>query len=161
MGEGPNPYAPPVAEVRDAPPAEEHVLAGRGARLLAAIIDTIVLIAVLAVLSFLLPWPIFARTTTVPAALTALAAFLLIQGWPLVQRGQTIGKMVLGLRIVRPDGSAVSPGRMLGGRYGPGLLLGLVPVINSIWGLVDSLLIFRESRRCLHDQIADTIVVKV
>jgi uncharacterized RDD family membrane protein YckC len=29
-----------------------------------------------------------------------------------------------------------------------------------LYGLIDSLLIFRESRRCLHDNIADTIVVK-
>jgi hypothetical protein len=30
-----------------------------------------------------------------------------------------------------------------------------------IYSLVDCLMIFRKSRRCLHDEIADTIVVKV
>ena len=34
-----------------------------------------------------------------------------------------------------------------------------VPIVGAFYALVDCLLIFRESRRCLHDNIADTIVV--
>ena len=34
-----------------------------------------------------------------------------------------------------------------------------IPVIGTVYGLLDVLLIFRASRRCLHDNIADTIVV--
>jgi len=36
----------------------------------------------------------------------------------------------------------------------------LVPGIGQIYSIVDALLIFRQSRKCLHDNIADTIVVK-
>ena len=37
----------------------------------------------------------------------------------------------------------------------------LSTVVGTIYGLVDVLMIFRASRRCLHDHIADTIVVTV
>lgn len=164
MGEGTNPYAPPVAEVRDAPQAIERELGGRGARLLAAIIDTVVQFAALGVLSFVLPWAVFVRDASVSSLtigmLTGTVTFLAIQGWLLISRGQSIGKIALGLRIVRPDGSAVTAGRMLGLRYGISFVLGVIPLVNIVWALADSLMIFRESRRCLHDQIADTIVVK-
>jgi hypothetical protein len=35
----------------------------------------------------------------------------------------------------------------------------MIPV-SYIYPLIDVLLIFRSSRKCLHDSIADTIVVK-
>jgi len=35
-----------------------------------------------------------------------------------------------------------------------------IPLFGQIDAIVNSLLIFRESRKCLHDNIADTIVVK-
>ena len=87
--------------------------------------------------------------------------FLLIQAWPLVTRGQTIGKLLFKLRIVRTDGSKVDPLRMLGLRYGVGALTGVVSGVSMIYGIIDGLLIFRESRQCLHDTIADTKVIKL
>ena len=36
----------------------------------------------------------------------------------------------------------------------------MVPFIGGVYALVDCLLIFRASHKCLHDNIADTIVVK-
>jgi len=54
----------------------------------------------------------------------------------------------------------VSAFRILGLRYGIGYLANLVPVVGALFGLIDCLLIFRQSRRCLHDQIADTIVIR-
>ena len=35
-------------------------------------------------------------------------------------------------------------------------LLGIIP----LYGIIDALFIFGESRQCLHDKIADTIVIK-
>ena len=35
----------------------------------------------------------------------------------------------------------------------------MVPFVGGLVSLVDALLIFRDDRRCLHDEIADTIVV--
>jgi len=83
-----------------------------------------------------------------------------MHGYLLVTRGQTIGKALLKLRIVRPDGSRASIGRVIGLRYAAPALLNVMPAVGMIFTLGDVLFIFRESRRCLHDQIADTIVVQ-
>ena len=39
-------------------------------------------------------------------------------------------------------------------------MIALVPLVGWMYGLLDVLMIFRDSRKCLHDNIADTIVVK-
>jgi hypothetical protein len=41
----------------------------------------------------------------------------------------------------------------------PWWLVGLIPIAGAIISLVDTLLIFRSSHQCLHDQVAGTIVV--
>lgn len=163
MAEGQNPYAPPLAEVKDAPQASQ-ALGGRGLRLVAVIIDGLLQFAAFWVVSLALPWSVFNPNPSVNqlviGLLLGLGLFLVLPGFLLVTRGQTIAKMLLGLRIVRPDGSKVGAARMLGLRYGIGLVVGVLPFIGFIYVLIDSLLIFRDSRQCLHDQIADTIVVK-
>ncbi len=72
--------------------------------------------------------------------------------------GQTLGKRMRSIRVVRTDGSPASLGRIL-------LLRNVVPgILGSLCGLVnlvDALLIFGEERRCLHDLLADTKVVQV
>ncbi len=163
MSDSANPFAPPQAEVRDIAAAGGLELAGRGQRLVAALIDTAIYIAILFALNATLGLGLFdgqSATQVVTATLLGVAMFLAVQGWPLVKRGQTLGKIALGLRIVRPDGSRVGPGRLLGLRYGVGFVIAAVPVLGNLYGLIDALLIFRESRKCLHDNIADTIVVK-
>lgn len=74
------------------------------------------------------------------------------------QSGQSIGKRLMRIRVVRTDGSAASVWRIL-------LLRNLLPqLINAgcnLFSLVDALLIFTRERRCLHDMMADTLVVKV
>jgi len=71
-----------------------------------------------------------------------------------------VGKRALGIRIVRSSGERASLGRIFALRYLPVTLLGAIPYLGPVFSLVDILLIFRDSRQCLHDQIADTIVVK-
>ena len=73
--------------------------------------------------------------------------------------GGTLGKKLLGLRIVRTDGSRAGFVRLFFGRAGVAVVPAFVPLLGSLWALVDMLVIFRESRQCLHDQIADTMVV--
>jgi uncharacterized RDD family membrane protein YckC len=90
----------------------------------------------------------------------ALAGFV---GWAwitilLVARyGQTIAKRLLEIRVVRSDGSQASLGRIFWLRNVVNGLLGIIP----LYGIIDLLLIFGEKRQCIHDLIADTIVVKV
>ena len=75
------------------------------------------------------------------------------------QNGQTIGKRTLGIKIVRSNGDRIGLGRIIGMRIIPVGILGAIPYIGGLVSLVDSLLIFNNERRCLHDMIADTIVI--
>jgi uncharacterized RDD family membrane protein YckC len=158
-----NPFAPPGADVADVPVSGPE-LAGRGNRLLAAIVDVVIQVVVVFAVMALLGLSLWNANPSLTAQavgfVVGLLAFLLIQGTLLVKHGQTWGKRLLGLRIVRPDGTRCSAGRILGLRYGVGFVAGMIPVLGMIYSLVDALLIFRASRQCLHDNIADTIVVK-
>ena len=63
------------------------------------------------------------------------------------------------VRVVRTDGSPASLGRQIGLRYIVNAIPGAIPMVGSVYGLVDILFIFRGDRRCIHDMIADTKVV--
>ena len=158
-------YAPPQAHVEDvAAPEAGLVLAGRGERLRAALVDGVIAMVFWLAAGRLLAFSPWAAGESWPAlAVNVLIGYVLfaaIHGHSLATRGQTLGKRVVGIRIARPDGSAASLGRLLGVRYGLGYLAGMLPIAGQAFAMVDVLLIFRESRRCLHDNIADTIVVK-
>ena len=158
-------FAPPQAHVEDVVAAEGALAPARRLdRFWAAMIDMGIAVGAELLADWQLPkaWTESPESPLTPALMPSLvgyALFLAINGWLLVRRGQTLGKLALGLRIVRPDGSPVGPARMLLVRYGMGFVFSLATVAQ-ILNLLDALLIFRESRRCLHDQIADTIVVK-
>ena len=161
-------YAPPAAAVADVSAGGEAQLAGRGARLGGTIIDTVLLLGLWWVVSLVTPWNIFSpkmaeagMAALFGMQLLGLLLFAIVNGYLLMTRGQTVGKMLLGMRIVRPDGSAASPVRIIGLRYGVGWLATALPVVGMVYALLDCLLIFRADRRCIHDLIADTIVVKI
>jgi len=130
-----NRFAPPTARVDDVP-AGGPELAGRGSRFGAAFVDGLVQFIV------------------------SIVILLVLQGYLLATQGQTIGKKLLGIRIVRSDGSKVDAARVIGLRYALIWALAVIPVVGWVFGLVDALMIFRNSRKCLHDNIADTIVIK-
>jgi uncharacterized RDD family membrane protein YckC len=66
----------------------------------------------------------------------------------------TPGKLALGLRVVRSDGSALTTGRIIG-RYFAEMLSGMIFAIGYIMAGFD------EERRTLHDRICDTRVIKI
>jgi uncharacterized RDD family membrane protein YckC len=67
---------------------------------------------------------------------------------------------MLGIKIVRTDGSQPPLSHIALRRLGPMYLAQIIPMIGPLLAMVDILLIFRSSRQCVHDQIADTKVVK-
>ena len=85
---------------------------------------------------------------------------LAFQIYLLVTRGQTIGKKLLGIKIVNFD-DETNPGfvKVILLRIVVNGLIGAVPFIGAIYSLVDICFIFRDDRRCLHDLIAGTKVV--
>ena len=85
-----------------------------------------------------------------------------MNGYLLAKRGQTIGKVIVGTRIVDvADGRVPKLVRSLGVRYGTIWLVSLIPFVGGLLSLLDALVIFRRDRRCLHDLSAGTKVVKV
>jgi uncharacterized RDD family membrane protein YckC len=76
------------------------------------------------------------------------------------QNGQTIGKKLLGIKVARADGSRATLGRIFWLRYLLNTVMTLVPMLGGLYWLVDVLIIFGDARRCCHDYIADTIVIR-
>jgi uncharacterized RDD family membrane protein YckC len=165
-----NPYAPPRAAVRDiADPGAAAALAERGTRLGAAILDSIAFFSMVYApfLAFYLITFVSTSTSNVGVAAEKVlgigmaAAFVGFVIWCTItvrfikQNGQSIGKKILGIKVVRRDGTAVSFARLFWLRNFVTWIISLVPMFS----IVDSLFIFAESRQCLHDKIADTIVV--
>jgi uncharacterized RDD family membrane protein YckC len=163
-----NPYAPPRGAVHDVA-GEELELAGRGARLIAAILDGIIagMMIYLPAVIVLVATGAFARLESGDpnSTMLATAGFLCLMGfiaWAwitalLVARyGQTMGKRLLEIRVVRSDGSQASLGRIFWLRNAVNVLLGIIP----LYSIIDVLLIFGVRRQCIHDLIADTIVVR-
>lgn len=98
--------------------------------------------------------------TTLLWAVIGFAVFALIQGYPLHANGQTWGKKVVSIRIVDLQGNKPSLVDLLGKRYLPTHAIANIPCLGTIYVLVDSLMIFRQDQRCLHDLIAGTRVVR-
>jgi len=173
--ESSNLYAPPKSAVKDVAGDEALELASRSARLVAVTIDGLlgfIWFAPVYITNFatvaqqargspIMVWINLARTggwfyVGVLGALVVLAIDLTL----LARNGQTIGKKLLGIKVVRVDGSPVSLYRVFFLRYVCNTLLTLIPLFGSLYSLVDCLMIFSESRRTVHDRIADTIVIK-
>ena len=160
-----NPYAPPKAEVADVADSRSQ-LASRGARLGGAVIDAIISWIVLMPLMYYTGFWQSAMLGQVNYGLQlALSAagivlFLLLNGYLLSKRGQTIGKRLVGTRIVSVTDEQILPlWKVFALRYVPISIIAQVPLIGNVIALIDVLFIFRDDRRCLHDLIAGTKVI--
>jgi uncharacterized RDD family membrane protein YckC len=94
-------------------------------------------------------------------ALPFFACLLAVQLTLLVTRGQTVGKLLLGLRIVRhADDAQADFLHVFLLRACVPFVFEQIPVFSLFFWLIDSAFIFRGDRRCFHDLIAGTKVVK-
>ncbi|HEY5758581.1 MAG TPA: RDD family protein [Steroidobacter sp.] len=164
-----NPYAPPQAEVRDSVTQEESELAGRGERFGAAMLDGLVTgIAVVVPLLVGFDWTAAKTGNYMDAIRPGAAAVAVIAMLALIgitihlvnKNGQTIGKKICGIKVVRSDFSRASLGRIFWMRNVVNALPGMIPYLGNVYSLVDHAFIFNERRQCVHDKIADTIVIK-
>jgi uncharacterized RDD family membrane protein YckC len=82
--------------------------------------------------------------------------------WVLISRsGQTVGKKAVGTRIIHNDTHRL-PGFLRGvllRSWIPALIY-MIPLGGRIFSLIDALWIFGAERRCLHDLMANTKVVR-
>jgi uncharacterized RDD family membrane protein YckC len=77
----------------------------------------------------------------------------------LAEKGQTIGKKVVGTRIVDLQGGLPPVGKLIALRYLVPWLAGTIPYLGGLFSLADALFIFGAERRCIHDHLAGTRVV--
>lgn len=141
------------------PPPVGYVLAGRGTRLVAQIVDALIGLP-LGIIYLVMV------ALTESEAVAIMGIFLVITGvlglvayqWYLLSTlGQTIGKRMLNIKVVKLDGT-------IGGFVTQVLMRGILNAFIGfipLYGLVDILFIFSEERRCIHDHIAGTRVIKV
>lgn len=105
------------------------------------------------------------QATVRAGALVALLASLgvvVLNAVLLSRRGQTLGKIPLGLVVTRADGSPPGFARGFLVRELAPLALGALPVIGVVFGLVDgAMMLWTDRRRSLHDELADTLVLDV
>ncbi len=172
-----NNYAPPKSEVADVVPGDD-IKASRGSRLGASIIDSLIIFLPM-VPAYMHAIPLIARAAPDAQrnvlAIWALIAstggwfyfgllwmviMLVVNGILAYRNGQSIAKKWLGIKDVRTDGSRVSFARIFWLRNVLNGCISLIPLIGSFYGLIDALFIFGPAKRCVHDYIADTIVVR-
>jgi uncharacterized RDD family membrane protein YckC len=154
-----NPYAAPLYEPIQPPVrgASNAFLASRGARFVTRLVDNVLFGATLVPIAA----AVFIEHASSVWLVTGVIPFLftVYQCYLVATTGQSVAKKWFGLRVVRLDGSPVD--------FVSGVVLrewvvfgvGLVPGIGMLFRFADSVMIFGEERRCLHDQIAGTKVI--
>jgi len=128
---------------------------GVGPRAVAIIIDTVILFIVGWIIALL-----FGSTTTMGFNLSgapALLLFLIAFAYYIVmeaQKGATVGKMLLGLRVVKEDGSAID--------WQASIVRNLLRIVDGLFiYLVGAILVWTsDKKQRLGDRLANTIVIK-
>ncbi|WP_161604291.1 RDD family protein [Roseiconus nitratireducens] len=165
-----NPYAATTETIEDPYGYQGgSELATRGQRLLGAIIDGLIQMVIVVPLGIALGM-VIAMTlgdgmvtqlvANVAGGILGFLVFLALNGYLLATQGKTIGKLAIKTRIVdRDTGQLVPFWPLIGKRYLWLWLIAPIPFFNFIVPLINVLLIFRENRACLHDDIAHTKVI--
>ncbi len=114
--------------------SQRVVYASFGDRLVARLIDALILILPSIFIPFILPWLYYAA----------------MEG---SERGATIGKRAMGIRVVSEDGQSIGFGTATGRFFGN--------LLNLFTMFIGYLLMFFNARnQCLHDMITSTVVIK-
>lgn len=140
--------------------------ASRWDRLWAALIDGLIMMAIVVPIMYLTGAfddiskgiePSF--TYSMLMGLMGIIIFILINGNLLSKSGQTIGKRALGIKIVTLTGELPKIKDHLLKRYGVYFLQGQIPIIGQLLSFINIVLIFGSQKRCGHDLLAGTTVV--
>lgn len=159
-----NPYQPPTTAV-GAEITSDPLLPSRWKRLGAAAIDMAIGMALAIPVFFYqsqvlgIPWgEEVPFEHDVIVFLYSAAAFFAVNGYLLVKRGQTVGKLALGIKIATVYYTKPSLFSLTVVRTYAFWLLSYHEWL-ALLGLVDVLFIFRKDKRCIHDHVARTTVV--
>lgn len=161
-----NPYAAPSAPIGIEHEKTGLILASRGTRLGAALLDGLVYLVIFMPAMFVIGFEKFTDPEWANSLSTKLLFFVLgipsfaLNWYFVVQNGQTLGKKLVNIRMVRTDGSPLEAKRWFLRRVLPVSLASQIPFVGPWVSIVNAVFIFRKDRRCLHDHFADTMVVE-
>lgn len=164
-----NPYSPPSLENDPSPlgPPASLPLATLGQRFAASLLDSLIVYGPLILIAVFVPFPFLNGLVESEDFLSeaifagiAFLLFLIVNLYLIRNHDQTIGKLALGIKVTDLNGGSPSTACQAGLRYSFYHLVTAIPVIGGLLSLINVLLIFDRSRRCLHDLIAGTRVVK-
>ncbi|WP_020699111.1 RDD family protein [Reyranella massiliensis] len=156
------PAAPPPPPVWNAQPAGQGQVAYGGfwVRFLAYIIDSILLNIVIGIIAAIMGVNIFdmnpedaADFNPMFSVVVVVIVWLYFALMESSERGATLGKMALGLRVVSNSGQRLSFLNATG-RYFAKILSAIILCIGFL------MIAFTDRKRGLHDMIAGTLVVK-
>lgn len=157
-------YAPPQSE----PAISTSGLASRGSRLGASLLDSLIMsVFTLPVMYFTGGFDSITNPDIQPSllynigfGLFGLVVFTIINLKLLTKNGQTLGKKIVGIKIVNLEGELPTWKQNLFRRYAVFFLPGQVPVVGQIFAVINILFIFRKNQKCVHDLAANTKVIK-
>jgi uncharacterized RDD family membrane protein YckC len=157
-------YTPPQSDLSVAP--EENVLASRWSRLGASMIDGLsIMVVTVPVMYFtggfenIMEGTQPSHTYNLTIGILGIIIFFIINTKLLINKGQTIGKLALGIKIVDLDNNLPELKNHLLKRYATYLLPGQVPLIGQLFSFVNVAFIFGKQKRCIHDHVAGTKVI--
>lgn len=168
--QAPNPYAAPI-NPQPGPMGfgagygmeQQQPLASLGARFAGSLVDGLVygvaLIPAIAIAASSGGQPdeaLLIGGVALPFLIIAIVQIYLIS-----TSGQSIGKKLLGTKIIKMDGGEAG---FVHGVLLRSWLMGVltnIPIAGMFIAIIDPLLIFGDERRCLHDKIAGTQVIEV
>ncbi|HLZ56090.1 MAG TPA: RDD family protein [Ktedonosporobacter sp.] len=133
------------APYQEQPQASAFQYAGVGIRFLAALIDGIIMGVVIFLINRVL-----GTSGAYVGGLLALVYFIVMEA----MYGATVGKMALGLKVVKEDGSAIS--------WQESIIRNLLRIIDGLFAyLVGAIIIWTSPlKQRLGDKLAHTIVIK-
>jgi uncharacterized RDD family membrane protein YckC len=100
-----------------------------------------------------------------------VASYVLVNGWLLFSRGQTVGKALMGITILseKTGEKAALPSLLIRALFFPTLYL-VIPAILGITSfflpwlalivVLDQMFVFGKKRQCLHDVVCGTTVAR-
>ncbi|HEY4294317.1 RDD family protein [Luteibacter sp.] len=140
----------------------ERQKASRGKRFGGALLDSAVLFVVIVPILLMVTatGTTSGEDTALIVTILAVIALVIVNLVMMHRSGQSIGKKMMGTKIVRTDGSRASLRRIVFLRIMPMHFLCGIPYLGGPIALANFIVIFGKDIRCLHDQIADTIVVE-
>lgn len=151
-----------VTDMRSGITRDALELAGIGRRWAALIVDGFIIGIPIWIILFAVLIPTMAKN---PGAeppfwinfigFAYIPVYIVYEGLMLGARGQTVGKIALGIKVVTPAGADISVGQAWGRTAMRNVFVSLLAVVNYLPAF------FTKEKTCIHDMAAGTRVIRI